>query len=105
MPAGVAASLLLLRLLATTRGDITGVPLPGLAVEWRVLAAVLALLALGAGAWRARRLPLRGATVVAGFIAALAAYGSIHWAHLLLVAALLSVLSSARVSLAPPAPW
>jgi hypothetical protein len=105
MPAGVAASLLLLRLLATTRGDVTSVALPGLAVEWRVLVALVALLWLGIAAGRARRLPVRGAILVGVLIATLAGYDAIHWAHLVLVAALLSALYAAGVSLALPEQW
>jgi hypothetical protein len=105
MPAGVAASLLLLRLLATTRGDLASVPLPGLSVEWRALAAGVAVLALGVTAWRAHRVGVRGAVLVAIFIVVLAGYGTIHWAHLIVAATLLSVLYAAGVSLAVPEQW
>lgn len=105
MPAGVAASVLLLRLLATTRGDITAVGLPGLALEWRIVAALAALLAFGVAAWRARRLPRRATVLTVAFVAALAGYGAIQWADVILVAALLSVLYAAGVSLALPEQW
>jgi hypothetical protein len=105
MPAGVAASLLLLRLLGTTRGDITSVALPGVPVEWRALAAVLALLPVGLAAWRTGRVPLRGAILAAALIGLLAAYPTLHWAHLVLLATLLSVLYAAAVSLALPEQW
>jgi hypothetical protein len=105
MPAGVAASLVLLRLLGTTRADITSVALPGIPVEWRALAAVLALLPVGLAAWRTGRVPVRGATLAAVLIALLAAYPTLHWAHLILIATLLSVLYAAAVSLALPEQW
>jgi hypothetical protein len=105
MPAGVAASLLLLRLLGTTRGDVTSVALPGIPVEWRALAAVLALLPVGLAAWRTGRVPVRGAILAAILIGLLAAYPTLHWAHLILIATLLSVLYAAAVSLALPEQW
>jgi hypothetical protein len=105
MPAGVAASVLLLRLLATTRGDITSVGLPGLSLEWRIVAALAALVALGVVASRARRVPRRASVLAAAFVLALGGYGAIHWAHLILVATLLSILYAAGVSLALPEQW
>ena len=105
MPAGVAASVLLLRLLATTRGDITAVALPGLALEWRIVAAIAALLAFSGAAWHAGRLPRRAAVLTVAFVGALAGYDAIHWADVILVATLLSVLYAAGVSLALPEQW
>jgi hypothetical protein len=105
MPAGVAGSVLLLRLLATTRGDITAVGLPGLALEWRLVVALVALLAFAAAAWRARRLPRRLTILTVAMVAGLAGYDGIHWADVVLVATLLSVLYAAGVSLALPEQW
>ncbi|HEV2249726.1 MAG TPA: hypothetical protein VGT60_04385 [Candidatus Limnocylindria bacterium] len=105
MPAGVAASLLLLRLLGTTRGDITSVGLPAVPVEWRALAALLALVPVGLAAWPAGRISGRHAAIAALVIALLAAYPALHWAHLILLAALLSALYAAAVSLALPEQW
>ena len=105
MPAGVAASLLLLRLLGTTRGDLTLLPLPEFPLEWRGLAAVIAIATLGLAALRGGRLSVRGTIIATVLIAMLAAYPMLHWAHLVLVAALLSVLYAAAVSLALPAQW
>ena len=105
MPAGVAGSVLLLRLLATTRGDITAVGLPGLALEWRLVVALVALLAFAAAAWRARRLPRRLTILTVAMVAGLAGYDGIHWADVVLVATLLSVFYAAGVSLALPEQW
>jgi hypothetical protein len=105
MPAGVAASLLLLRLLGATRGDITSIPLPGLPIEWRGLAAVVIVLPVAYAWTRTRKIPLRGAVIAAASVAVLAAYPAVHWSHLILVAALLSVLYAAAVSLAFPEQW
>lgn len=105
MPAGVGASVLLLRLLGTTRGDITSVSLPAVPVEWRALVAVVALAPAGLAAWRRGRLSSRGALLAMLLIAFLTAYPAFHWAHLMLLAALLSVLYAAAVSLALPEQW
>jgi len=105
MPAGVAASLLLLRLLGATRGDVTSVGLPGISWEWRALATILVLVSVGVGAWRSRRITVRGMLIAAIFAVLLAAYPALHWAHFVLVAALLSVLYAAAVSLALPEQW
>jgi hypothetical protein len=105
MPAGVAASLLLLRLLGTTRSDVTSVTLPTVPIEWRALGILLALFPVATAAWRRGRVPRRGAIVAAGLIGLLVLYPALHWAHVVLVAALLSVLYAAAVSLAFPEQW
>jgi len=105
MPAGVAASLLLLRVLGTTRDDLTSVGLPAIPVEWRALAAVLAIAPVGLSAWRSGRVRVRGAIVALLLVALLAAYPALHWSHLVLIAALLSVLYASAVSLALPEQW
>jgi len=105
MPAGVAATLLLLRLLGTTHEDITSIALPELPLGLRAAGALLALAAVAGLAVRHRRLTRRAA-VVAGLVAlVLIAYPVLHWAQLILIAALLSVLYGAAVSLALPQQW
>ena len=105
MPAGVAGSLLLLRLLATTRGDLTALGLPGLGLEWRIVAAAVAVVAFGVAAFRARRVPRRAAILTVALVAALAGYGAIHWADVILVATGLTIVYAAGVSLALPEQW
>ena len=105
MPAGVGASLLLLRLLGTTRGDVASVMLPGVPVEWRALAAIVVMVPVAIGALRSGGVGPRAAIVAATLIGALAVYPAVHWAHLILVATLLSVLYGAAVSLALPEQW
>ena len=105
MPAGVGASLLLLRLLGTTRGDLTTIPLPGIPLEWRALAALIVVVPVGVASWRDKRAPVRGAIVAAIFVGLLAMYPVLHWAHLVLIAALLSILYAAAVSLSLPEQW
>ena len=105
MPAGVAATLLLLRLLGTTHEDITAIALPDLPLGLRAACALIALAVAAGLAVRRRRLT-RGAVVVAGLTAVvLIAYPVLHWAPLILIAALLSVLYGAAVSLALPQQW
>jgi hypothetical protein len=105
MPAGVGASLLLLRLLGTTRGDASAIPVPGMPLEWRAFAVILVMLPVALTTWRRRTVPVRGAIVAAAFVALLAVYPALHWSHLVLVGALLSVLYAAAVSLAFPEQW
>ncbi len=105
MPAGVGASLLLLRLLGSTRGDLTAIGLPGLPGEWRVLAALVVLAMVASAARRARGIPIRAAVLGTVAVLVLAVYPALHWAHLILLAALLSVLYAAAVSLAIPEQW
>jgi hypothetical protein len=105
MPAGVGASLLLMRLLGATRGDLTAVGLPGLDVPWRALVALLAYVPVGLAVWRTRAVPTRGLVIATAVLALCIAYPALHWSHLVLVAALLSVLYAAAVSLAIPEQW
>lgn len=105
MPAGVAASMLLLRLLGTTRGDITTLGLPALSAEWRGIAVIVAVFPIGLGAWRGGRVSARDAAVAALLIGLIVAYPVLHWSQLVLLAALLSVLYAAAVSLALPEQW
>ena len=104
MPAGVGAALLLLRLLGTTRGDLGAILLPDIAVGWRLGVAIL-IVAVGAAAWRDRRPPVRGVVAGGVLLGLLLAYPALHWSHLMIVAALLSVLYAAAVSLAVPEQW
>jgi len=105
MPAGVAATLLLLRLLGTTHEDITAIALPDLPLGLRVAGALLAVAAAAGHAVRRRRLT-RAAVLVVGLAAVvLIAYPVLHWAPLILTAALLSVLYGAAVSLTLPQQW
>jgi len=105
MPVGVAASLLLLRFLGATRGDLTTLPLPGIPAELRLLAAGLAFASVAATAVRDRRLPVSGTIVAVLLATLLVAYPTLRWAHLILLAAGLSVLYAATVSLALPEQW
>ena len=105
MPAGVAATLLLLRLLGTTRDDVAAIALPEVPLTLRLAVAILAIALAAWNALRRRRLPPRAAAIAGVIVVLLLAYPSLHWAHLILVAALLSVLYAAVVSLALPEQW
>lgn len=105
MPAGIGASLLLLRLLGSTRGDLTSIGLPGVPGGWRVLLALAVLVCAAAAARRARGLPVRAAVIGSVALLVLVAYPALHWAHLILLATLLSVLYAAAVSLAIVEQW
>lgn len=105
MPAGVAATLVLLRLLGTTRDDVAAIALPELPLALRVAVAIGAVaIVVGIAAAR-RRIPPRATTIAAMIVLLLLVYPGLHWAHLILVAALLSVLYAAVVSLALPEQW
>ncbi len=104
MPAGIGGSILLLRLLGTARLDITTLGLPALdpAVRAVLIVGVSALLAA-----RAARRRLHAPTLALGTATVLVAalYPLLHWSHLVLAAALMTVLYAAAVSLATPDEW
>lgn len=105
MPAGVAASLVLLRLLGVTSIDLSTLGLPAVAVLPRLALLVIVLLAFAARARVRGRVSGRGivATLIVTFV--LAAYDELRWSHVVLFAALLTVLYAAAVSLALPEQW
>ena len=105
MPAGVGASLLLLRLIGTTRGDVTTIGLPAVPLAWRLGAALAIGVWIAFAGWRRDALPRRPIAVGGAVILLLLAYPALHWAHVVLLAALLSVLYAAAVSLALPEEW
>jgi hypothetical protein len=105
MPAGVAASIVLLRLLGVTSIDLStlGLPLFGLIPRLFLLGLVLVAFAIRA---RARGRASRRAIVTTILAAAvLAAWDELHWSYVVLAAAALTVLYAAAVSLALPEQW
>jgi hypothetical protein len=105
MPAGLGATLVLARLLGATRIDLPSLSLPEVhaTIRFAAAAGVLALLVIAAV--RQRRPPrprLAGATVL---LAGILAYPLLHWSHVVLAAALLTVAYAAAVSLALPERW
>jgi hypothetical protein len=105
MPAGVAASLMLLRILGATSIDLSQLALPGIGPVVRAAGVAFVLVAFVVRA-RFRRRPSRRAVVFTALaIVALAAYPMLHWSHVVLAGALLTVLYAAAVSLALPEQW
>ena len=105
MPAGVAASLILLRVLGATKIDISTLGLPSASLAPRLVLLALILVAFAVRARRRGR-PSIGATVTTVLAAAvLAGYDELRWSHLVLTAALFTVLYAAAVSLALPDQW
>ena len=105
MPAGVAATIVLIRLLGTTRIDVSQLRLPG---DIPAAATVLAGAFFVFSAWRAlRRQPRsRRRFVLATLVLAFALlYPWLHWSHIVIVGCALTVAYAAAVSLAQPEQW
>ncbi len=85
MPAGVGATIVLMRLAGVTRIDLSELTLPGSVPGW----------AIGR----------RGAGVAVLTLAVLLLYPLLHWSHVVLLACLLTVAYAAAVSLALPEQW
>jgi hypothetical protein len=105
MPAGVAASIVLLRVLGVTSIDLStlGLPLFGLVPRLVLLGLVLVTFAVRA---RARGRASRRAivtTILAAVV--LAGWDELHWSYVVLAAATLTILYAAAVSLALPEQW
>ena len=105
MPAGIGASLVLLRLLGATRIDLVSLGLPSADPTLRA-GAVLVIGVVVAITARRNGTVSRAALLLSALgIAAALAYPSLHWSHVVLGAALLTVLYAAAVSLARPDEW
>jgi hypothetical protein len=105
MPAGVGATLVLIRLLGTTRIDLSQLRLPGTLPIELVALSVAFLVYAASRAWQRRprsRRRLALATLLAG-LALL--YPWLHWSHIVIVACVLTVAYAAAVSLAQPEQW
>ncbi len=104
MPAGIGASMVLLRLLGVTRTDLSTLGLPLASPASRAAAAVIAVLALLIWALRGRLTARRVGLLVLS-LGAIALYTDLHWSHIVLLSAILTVLYAASVSLALPDQW
>ncbi len=105
MPAGIGASLVLLRLLGATRGDVVSLGLPGADPALRAGAVIVIGVAVAIAARRHGTVSRAALLAGALGIAASLSYPSLHWSHVVLGAALLTVLYAAAVSLARPDEW
>lgn len=107
MPAGVGATIALIRIVGVTRIDLSELALPGVPPSWVVtIAGIFALVSL----WRARRGRGRGrgrreAVVSVALVVLLLLYPYLRWSHIVAVACLLTVAYAAAVSLAQPDHW
>ena len=105
MPAGVAASLILMRFLGATSIDLSELGLPGIGPIPRGILAVVVLVGFVVRA-RLRKRPSRRLVIVTALgLVILGAYPMLHWSYVVLAAALLTVLYAAAVSLALPEQW
>ena len=105
MSAGVGATLVLLRLIGVTRADVTTIPLPHLPSELRVALLVAIGVLVVMAALRQHAVPRRAAAIGGTLAVFVMLYPTLHWSHLVLIAALTSVLYAAAVSLALPEQW
>ncbi|HKY52631.1 MAG TPA: hypothetical protein VJP45_15345 [Candidatus Limnocylindria bacterium] len=104
MPAGLGATIVLVRLLGVTRIDIATLGLPAI-ISPAVIAVVVGVLALRFIARRGRP-GLRRRIVLSILVCVLLLlYPFAHWSHLVLVASLLTLAYAAAVSLALPEQW
>jgi hypothetical protein len=105
MPVGVAASIVLLRLLGATSIDLStlGLPLTDQVPRLVLLGLVLVVFAVRS---RARgRASRRGIVTVLVAAVVLAGWEELHWSYVVLAAAALTILYAAAVSLALPEQW
>jgi hypothetical protein len=105
MPAGVGATIVLLRIAGATRIDLSQLRLPG-ALPDVALAAVAALSLFTVWRWLRGR-PRRRRPLVLSFaaLAFVVLYPYLHWSHLIVIACLLTVAYAAAVSLSQPDQW
>ncbi|MDP9266625.1 MAG: hypothetical protein M3O91_10990 [Chloroflexota bacterium] len=104
MPAGIGATIVLLRLVGVTRTDLSTLGLPTTSPESRAAIAVIAVLALVSWAVRGHLTARRVGLLVLS-LGAVALYPGLHWSHAVLLSAILTVLYAASVSLALPDQW
>lgn len=105
MPAGIGATLVLLRLLGVTRTDLTTLGLPSIETGPRILLALIIIAIVLGVAVRWREVPTRAIVVGALLVAATVAYPELHWSHVVLASAILTIAYAAAVSLAHTAEW
>lgn len=105
MPVGIAASLLLVRLVGSGHLEPARITLPEIGGELRLGLAVLVLVAVAIPMVRRGRIPARPIVVGGAALALLALYPLVAWAHLVLLGAILTIAYAAVTSLAVPERW
>ncbi len=105
MPAGIGATLVLFRVVGITQIDLWELRLPTVGAGARITIAIVIALIVAVITGR-RRGEARGQLAIAALaIAAVLLYPFLHWSHVVLFAALLTVLYAAAVSLALADQW
>jgi hypothetical protein len=105
MPAGISASLLLVRLLGASDVDPTTIALPEVGGEIRLALVVVVLATVALAVGLSGQIPRRPLGVGAIVVFVLATYPLMGWAHVVLLAAILTAAYAAVVSLAMPDQW
>jgi len=104
MPAGFGATLVLTRILGVTRIGLASLGLPAI-ISPALIAVVVAGLALRFIMRRGRPGMRRRVAIAVLVLVFVQAYPFLHWSHLILIAALLTIAYAAAVSLALPEQW
>ena len=105
MPAGVAASIVLLRVLGVTNIDLSTLGLPLVPLTPRLVLLGLALVAFAVRGRARGRASRSGIVTTIVAAAVLAGWDELRWSYVVLAAAGLTVLYAAAVSLALPEQW
>lgn len=105
MLAGVGATVVLVRIVGTTRIPLSQLGLPGVVPPWVIALAALAVLGSLFRAVRRRARSRRRLIVSVAALAVLLGYPYLHWSHVVVVACILTVAYAAAVSLALPDQW
>lgn len=105
MPAGVGATIVLIRLLGATEIELSTLALPLAHPSIRIAGVAIVIAAVVALVARRRPVPVAPLVVGGALLLTIALYPSVHWSHAVLVAALLSVMYAAAVSLVLPEQW
>jgi hypothetical protein len=105
MPAGVGATIVLLRIIGTTRIDLAQLRLPGVVPLPLIALAALFLAYAVWRLWRRHARSRRRVAVASLLLALLLLYPWLHWSHIVIVACAMTVVYAAAVSLALPDQW
>ncbi|HEX4744088.1 MAG TPA: hypothetical protein VFW12_05390 [Candidatus Limnocylindria bacterium] len=105
MPAGVGATVVLVRLLGSTEIELSTLGLPQAHPSVRIAAVAIVIASVLALVARRRPVPVPPLVVGGALLLAIALYPGVHWSHAVLVAALVSVTYAAAVSLVLPEQW
>jgi len=105
MPAGLGATIVLIRLLGATEIDLSTLGLPQAHPYIRIAGVAIVIGAVLALVVRRRPVPVSPLVVGGALLLVIAVYPGVHWSHAVLVGALLSVAYAAAVSLVLPEQW